>query len=513
MALREILASFGFDFDSKAVEGAQTKIGGLVDGLKGLAGALAGGALVAGITRFVSANIAEADAVGDLSVKLGISAQRLQEFQTAAGLVGSNSEALTLTFKALAKTAYDAANGGAETAAAFKDLGVDVADSSGKILPVEELFLRTGGAIGSLTDATKRSAVAAKLLGKSGVDLLGFFKDGEEGARALLARVSELGGGFSDDFVEAAGKADDELKIMAFVLRGLKGQIALAVVPAVTRLIAFMSKWIGVITKTLGGTNALKAAWLILTAVAVGAAVKILAKYRPLLLTFGKWLGIFLLLVLIVDDLITLFQGGESAIGAFIDAMFGVGSAKALVEELSGIWSDFVNVVLPQGAEIAREIWSGITEILSQAVEGWQYAFSLFGEWLSGFWAILPEPVQEVIATITALFTEMFDWIAEKVKGLLPDLSGLFGVIDEEANRKARKERTLTDAANVVVNVPAQRIGAPATKATVTQRNETTINVNAPGANPGAVGRAVGDAVQGANRHARRAALAALESG
>jgi len=82
-----------------------------------------------------------------------------------------------------------------------------------------------------------------------------------------------------------------------------------------------------VIALLVGGAAALSIAFAVPTLQIVGIAVAIA------------------LLFLVVEDLITLFRGGESVIGEFIDAMFGVGAAETTVRNLTQAWEGLIIAV------------------------------------------------------------------------------------------------------------------------------------------------------------------------
>src|SRR5687767_9035101 len=106
MALREVLARFGIDFDGAALQRADRGVAGVVDRVKGLHGILAGSAFVGAVLGFTQGlmNVArgavemtrelanQADAIRDTSLQLGIGGVELQRWQHAANLSGVENE-------------------------------------------------------------------------------------------------------------------------------------------------------------------------------------------------------------------------------------------------------------------------------------------------------------------------------------------------------------------------------------------------------------------------------------
>ena len=77
--------------------------------------------------------------------------------------------------------------------------------------------------------------------------------------------------------------------------------------------------------------------------------------FAPVILTVGLIAAGVAAVILIVEDLIVLFNGGESVIGEFIDTLFGLGSAQAVVEQAKRDWESFLGV-LSDVWEVAKGI-------------------------------------------------------------------------------------------------------------------------------------------------------------
>lgn len=500
MALRELAAFFGIKFNTEGGKEAQATIGGLLGGVKELGAALVGGAIVRGFSHFILDTVEQADNLGDLSDKIGIAAGTLQTYGLAAEIAGASQETMTTTLKILAKNLNEAKTAGGEAAKSFKDIGVDVKGNAS----LTDVFLKAGGAIGSMTDETKRAATAQKVFGRGGLELLGLFKDGEEGARNMLKEIEALGGGFSGDLFEAADKADKEIRFFGFALKGIRSQIVLAVLPAFTATVTKLVDWIGKIQNLIGNTNILKAAFILLGLLAAKTAVTILSKYSKILLQFGKWALIFVVIAAVVDDLITLFEGGDSVIGAFLDTMFGVGTARDLVKELKGIWEDFTNNVLPAAGQAAKDLVKTITGAFATAWAWFSDQFKWFGDQWIAIFDSLPAPVQAALDSVKKMFEDAVNWIVEKAadlnpfKGLLDDL---VKVGNDKADAAARAARRAADA-GTAPGVPKGRSGAGApapVNGPVSVTQETHVAITAP---PGANARELADLATKGTRNA-----------
>ena len=152
MALREILASFGFEVDSSKLEQANKSVDTAKEGMGNLGKVLAGGIIYAGLKSFVNDLRETGTELRTTSLKLGMNAQDWQRWSYVAG---GASEALATGIKFLQKNAVEAAEKGGEAGAAFKKLGVDVKDSTGHVKDTATLL--QGPASRSPTSRTRPS--------------------------------------------------------------------------------------------------------------------------------------------------------------------------------------------------------------------------------------------------------------------------------------------------------------------------------------------------------------------
>lgn len=552
--LRRLIASFGFEYDPSNAIVAQRTIGNVTGALGKLATVGAGLVLfrlAREFAHFAIENVEAAKKLGDTSNKLGIAASKLEVFNQAAEENGASTQALSVGLRRLAVAAEGT---GKNAALPFKELGVAVKDVHGKVKPLDQLFVDVGTALAGVTDNTKRVAIAQKIFGRGGTELLGIFSRGKEGTKAYLEELSKLSGGYSDEFVQAATEATVAQKRFEFTFKGLKSQILVAFIPAVTFLIQKLTQVVAWFTEAFKWTHFLQAGFLILGAKFAQVFGRILLPILGrVLLVLAPIIAKFLFFQLVLDDIITFLTGGESVIGKFLDALFGVGTAIKVCQELNAIWDDFTNVVIPGAIVAVRDLWAAVTQLftdlgawLSETWDGW---LAMWHEFVAG----LPEPVREAFDAIEkfltekvnaffGLFDDFFSWLGKKFD--------LFGVLDDAANAAARAEArardmprkdaikaakkagvTLKDFRQGAVDTfggfhPAA-VGAPAAAgqaaaavvrvpvpqgATVNQVNNVSIPIDARGSkDPKGVARAGAEALRGVHRDSRNAALNALE--
>ncbi len=351
MALKEILAKFGFEVDSKNLKKAEKDTDSFA---KKVVTAFAASEIIGAIRGFVTETIAAGDAITDTSAALGVSRTALQQWTYAAGQVGLSGEDVSNSFKFLQKNAVDGA-------AAFKKIGVDVKDASGNIAPVEDLMYGVAAGLASVENPAERTKLALEILGKGGAKMNALFAGGVEGIDALMARFKELGGGFSEEALDAMDGAGDAIADVELASKSLKGSLMLVLAPAIRGAANWIAKLTAFFSKGDAAAARFKSALVVLGTAGAAAGMAMLKPYLPFLLTLAA-------AYLIVQDFWTFLQGGDSATGRFLNWLFGDGSADEIRADIKGVWDD----VKGFKKELEQRpggggIWDWIEEGLSRA--------------------------------------------------------------------------------------------------------------------------------------------------
>lgn len=345
MIVRELLTRLGIKVDDKGFKKADKSIKNTIGGLKGLVGALVGGFVVRGIGRFITSQIDLADNIGKTATQLGIGVEALQEFRFAADLAGVEAAKFDQALALLQKNAFDAATGSKEFADDFKKLGISVKDTNGQLKDGPTLILEMADGIAALDNESEKVAIALSLMGRSGRQLLPLFTNGAKGIEEMRKEAQELGFILGEEDVRAAEDAKDELTRFGRVVQGMKNQVFLAVLPSIinfTRGLINLGK--GFVT-FLRDTGLVKVGLLLLGAAALGAGAAMLIAFAGPLLVAAQAALVFLAFAIVLDEILTLFAGGESVVGLFIDKIFGLGAAdefvknhRAGVEQMAKSW-------------------------------------------------------------------------------------------------------------------------------------------------------------------------------
>lgn len=340
--LREVLARFGIEADSGPLNDMDGAIGGVVGKLKQLGGALAGGFAVNMLKNWVMQMTNLGDEIAASSSRLGISTRALQQWRFAAKLSDLEAGALDNSLRLLQRNSFEAANGSREQAQAFRELGVDVRGADGNLRSIEQLLPELADGFKGMQDPSARTALAMQIFGRSGQQLVPLLSRGAEGIAELTAEFDALGGGGADDFIEVAQEMDDQMHRLDLAMFSLKSRIATVLIPIFTRMAEATTKFVAAFTELAKHSHIVQATLLVLGTAALIFGLKFLAGFAGPIAIAAVFAIAIAFIILLVDDLITLFSGGKSVIGGFIDELFGAGTAAEVVYELKEAWEGLV---------------------------------------------------------------------------------------------------------------------------------------------------------------------------
>lgn len=432
--LRELLVGLGFDFDKKSAN----EVMGVIEGVKKAALALGVAFSLHEVAEFVQGTVEEmaklGDEVGELSQKIGVSAQALQELGAIAKDNGASQAELATGLKFISKNAAEAAAKGGEAAEGFAQLGVNVRDAHGQLKPAEQLFTEISDGIKGMKNETERTALATKLLGRSGTQLIPTLLKGSEALAKEREEVRALGGVMSDDFIamsdkfEAAGEKqaqaaqgakiafsegllpvllelrEESLKFMVKVVQPLARAVGkglgkavdvaakalrtlLSLVKPIVDGLAGMSSGLG---KAIEFSDMLTAAILGLTALLVAkSAVMALAwavANAPLLLTILLVAAIAIAIGLLIEDFIKMGEGGESVTGmlvqGFIDLYDEIGSIPGVIwaalKTALAFWLEFFGMAHDEAVDFVANLDDIFSNFWQNAIDYWAGLFNGF---------------------------------------------------------------------------------------------------------------------------------------
>lgn len=341
---------------------ATAATGGLASSLRSAGAALAvvGGfaAAVDGAVSAVSALVHEVVELGDAldiqSRRMGISSTELQRWRFVADQVGTEAEDVDGAFTGLSRSLVQAANGQGAAARAFRELNVPLRDGNGELRDRGAIMRDTITALGQVDNRTRQAALAQQVFRRSGEGLLPLINASSEEIARLSSRFSELGGGIDEATVASSAEANDAIAEFQLALLGLKGVLVASILPAITSGIRAFAGFIGELIEIARTSSAVQVALGVIAAAAAILAVPVLAAGAAFILLLVPLAA----LVLVVEDLVTAFRGGESTIGSFVEEML---SAMGVTLRFTEVVDSF-GLAWTMAVADAREALAGLLE-------------------------------------------------------------------------------------------------------------------------------------------------------
>ena len=161
--------------------------------VKGLLAGLGVSLSVAGFAAMIKSAIDAADQLNKLSQKIGISVEALSTLRFAAQLSDVSLETLQKGIKGLSQNIAEANTGVGDGAQVFDALGISVKNADGSMKSTEAVLLQVADVFANLEDGAVKTALAVKVFGKSGMDMIPFLNQGSSGIRALVQEAERLG--------------------------------------------------------------------------------------------------------------------------------------------------------------------------------------------------------------------------------------------------------------------------------------------------------------------------------
>jgi len=251
------------------VKNTSMAVAGLGAAFKGLGAAFA----VGGFTAAVKGAIDLADNMRDLSQRTGVGIETLGQFKVAAELSGTSIEGVAKGLTLLNKNLVAAATAGGPAAAAFKTIGVATTETDGTLRKADKVFLDVADRFATLRDGPEKAALAMKIFGKSGAELIPILNLGSK-------EIQRFGLGIGPDFANKADAFNDSLGIMKAQVTVLTVQVGSALLPVLSGLVTVVAQGVTFVGnlaaefyKAIGGAAGLQqiAATLIKTMVVLGS--------------------------------------------------------------------------------------------------------------------------------------------------------------------------------------------------------------------------------------------------
>lgn len=362
------------------------------------------------------------DEMATLSVKTGVSTQRLQEFDYMSGLLDVE---LSTISGAMSKTVKSMAAGNK----AFDTLGVSVRDASGKLRDNEDVFYETIDALGRIENETERDALAMQIFGKSAQELNPLIEAGSARLKELAQEAHDAGYVLDNETIDALAAGQDELDRFTKSTEAAKNAVGAQLLPSLASLAKGGSGIASAFASTLNSTGDVSAAVAAGKDVALevlhgiieaapemaegaGALLSELAvdivQMTPQLVELG--------LVVLEAFIEGISENTDELIPAVVDAVIAI--TTALIDHLPDLIAaagQLIGALASGLIQAIPHLLLSVPEILGSLLTG-------LGEGFAEFVGIGGRMVEGIFAGIQ----DSLGWIKEKISGWVGDVTGFF---------------------------------------------------------------------------------------
>jgi hypothetical protein len=418
-ALRELFAKFDVDFDTSKLTSGAAMVEGLWGRVKQLGSELKGAALLGGLAAFTARAVDATRETVRTASTVGMLVGEFQRWKYVANLSDVSAETFTHSLMVLQRNLFAASEGSKEALKSFTDLGFSQQEL--KNTDVSTVIERAAEKFAALQSPIEKVALAQKVFGRSGTQLMPLLEGGAEKIRELSSEFQAFGGPTSKSYLDATEKVEDSMKRIHF---GVNKLINGAMYPLILVWGWVAEKGAGVV-KTIAamvkGTNLLTSLVSILAVVGAAAALKILIAFAPIIAPFALLAAKLILIAAIFDDIVTFLQGGDSALGDFLDRTFGLGTSEKVLKSIQEAWEKVSAAV--------KEAWDalgggpGILHTIGNAIDS-------------------------VVEGLSRAIQATIEWGRVLGRALTGDFSGAAKAYQERADRLARRDKAELAQAN-----------------------------------------------------------------
>jgi len=413
--VRELITVLGYDVDKSGVKGAADAFASLK--AKAIA-VKAAWDLAVGTLRTVVVETADAgDAAAKAGKRLGISAEEVQELGFAAERSGVPIQALQNGIRSLQRRAAEAGEGNKAFAEGFKRLGISAKQAA--LTPTVDLLEQVATALQGVQDEGERTAIAMRVAGDGGAQLLPLFLEGAKGIQALRSEARDLGFVMDNEAAAASEVMADSFLNLERATEGVIRRVGVQLFPIFRRITDSTTRWlvenrrlidqgikvlVGILERSLDLLSEFyrlivenRRAVALFAAVLASAALpglfaltkaflalfiaQLKAVAIPALMTAG-FIALAAVIALVIEDVYAFVTGSESLIGnlikVFVEAPIDPNEhwiLTVLRDIIAGVqWAvesvdDFFKIWTAQAVKTGS-VWGGVVETLSMAWEG-----------------------------------------------------------------------------------------------------------------------------------------------
>lgn len=314
----------------------------------------------AGFGAAIKSNLALADQMQKLNLRLGVSTEALSQMKFAAEQSGIQFNTLTMAMQRAQRRIAEASKGTGEAKDALRELGLS-AQALNQMSPDQQL-MAISDAMTQLGDSGDKTRLAMKLFDSEGVAMIQMLGGGSAAVRELMAEADKLGLTLNNKTAQGAAQANDAINRFKSAIHG-------AALEAVTNLSPVITEVANTLSEVLPeAANLAVEAFYKLRERLLGVLADIVAK-------IGAWAQDIAELATAFDFTETAAKAGEIAkfFALFSKNLRGSAREAAItgkkVNEVNREIQEMVANPVPEGAATAAfsHMQAGIAEVQEQA--------------------------------------------------------------------------------------------------------------------------------------------------
>lgn len=224
----------------QAMDQTKNKAGELSTALGGAAQAFLAYFSVRAVVGWIQQVSSATEHLVNLSQQLGITATDLSALQVVSENAGLGAEGFTRSIQIMDRNLAGAKEGSKEQSEAFAAIGINATTATGNM----DLFLQVAQKFSTIPDGPEKTALAMKLLGRSGAELIPIFNQGSDAISDTMKKAQDSGAAMSEQMIASGLEVDTALDEMGNSVSSLGNELFTALAPAITTVVNGISGWV-----------------------------------------------------------------------------------------------------------------------------------------------------------------------------------------------------------------------------------------------------------------------------
>lgn len=437
--VNELITKFGFIGNLAPQETFNANLKASIGLLAGLGAAIAGSA--AGVAGWVTSVSQSIDPLVQFSRETGVAIETVQSLGYAASVNGSSVDALQASLGEMTKRVGEfVSTGEGEAKDVAERLGLQFKDMNGQVKNSDVIFRELADKLHGMSQAEKFSVLDKMGIDRSMVQLLSM--TGEE--ISSLQNKAEALGVVTQDQADQFAAYNDSLTTLGKGFDGIKFQVAVGFVPVLKDLVDGFTDFLiankdliknglahlgeiifsvmGMIRRFLPIIGLITTGFVAWKIAAIGLRTVLATIFSPVVLITAAIIAV----VLVIDDLLTAMEGGQSVIADFFKDNWGIDIVPALKEAKASLMA-FINYAIgvfkPLADAIAsmfRMVWHLITGAFTgdfqDAMKDAQNIFDSLIAFITGAFGVVGDAIKYVFGDAGSFVVDVFTTAIENTK-------------------------------------------------------------------------------------------------